>query len=474
MPMVDLTLAVVAEQGVDLVPARSRRRPPHDWAGRPRRAAGPRGRWGASANSGKKCGSRAATSGIDGEEARGPVVGMEAVAAPRIVAQHHRRPQRADDPGHVPSLVDSVARVRRPPVRGTGPGRDDRSGSTRSTVDDIGCGLRLLLACSSQGAPGRRRGPSCPWTRRSGPGGGGGTRPRPTWPAWPRTRTRCRRGGPRWPEHSDGTAKVDGDRTGPGRSPTGSPLPRAVRRLAHPFTGPGSRTPPPAPRRRARRCPRPGQVGREPGREARAARPRPGDGRTSRVRRRTGSRHRPGRAMTLVPFPLRSGTRVMPDCFAHQGQVGGPGQVGVGHRDLGHALGHQMVDAGLDRSVEPPSRFPHHQRPASAGPLGHIGVVTHHGHRQRMGRTHHPIGHGPGQIGALRSAQGQMETTLGLIEGLDRNQHRPWPDRQRISRSAGPVGRVCHRVSVGGWSQTPPPAARPGPNRSEAASVGGV
>ena len=94
-----------------------------------------------------------------------------------------------------------------------------------------------------------------------------------------------------------------------------------------------------------------------------------------------------------------------------------------------------MVDAGLHRTVEPASRFPHHQGASGAGPGGHLGVVADHGHRQRMGGTQHPVGHCPGQLGSLRIAHGQVQPSLGLIERLDRDQHGPQPDGDRISRS---------------------------------------
>ena len=124
-----------------------------------------------------------------------------------------------------------------------------------------------------------------------------------------------------------------------------------------------------------------------------------------------------------------------PRRLAHQGQIASPGEVGVGHGDLGDTVGHQMVDAGLDGTVEAPSRLPHHQRPEGAGPLGHVGVVADHGHRQRMGGPNHPVGHGPGQVGPLRSAHGQVQPPLGLIEGLDRDEHGPGSEGGRGSRA---------------------------------------
>ena len=46
--------------------------------------------------------------GVEGEEAGGPVVGVEAVAAPGVVAEQHVGPHGPDDPGHRPALVGVV------------------------------------------------------------------------------------------------------------------------------------------------------------------------------------------------------------------------------------------------------------------------------------------------------------------------------------------------------------------------------
>ena len=122
--------------------------------------------------------------------------------------------------------------------------------------------------------------------------------------------------------------------------------------------------------------------------------------------------------------------RIVPD----QGQIRGPGEIGVSHGDLGHPVGHEVFDAGLHRTVEPASRFPHHQRTAVTGPAGDLCVVAHHGDGERVGGTDDTVGHGPGQRRALRCAEGHVQATLGLSEGLDRNQHSPGPDGERIAR----------------------------------------
>jgi hypothetical protein len=51
-----------------------------------------------------------------------------------------------------------------------------------------------------------------------------------------------------------------------------------------------------------------------------------------------------------------------------------------------------------------------------------------------MGRAHHPIGHGPSEVGTLVIAHGQVESTLGMIERLDRDQHGSGTDVERVSR----------------------------------------
>ena len=55
-------------------------------------------------------------------------------------------------------------------------------------------------------------------------------------------------------------------------------------------------------------------------------------------------------------------------------------------------------------------------------------------------------------------AHGQVQPPFGLIEGLDRNQHSPGPDGERIARWRRPVGEGCHRDSVGGRRLHPPVA----------------
>ncbi len=61
--------------------------------------------------------------GVEGEEPGGPVVGVEPVAPPGVVAQQHVGPHRPDHPGHFPSVVG-----RRSPARR----RRSRGSSTRS------------------------------------------------------------------------------------------------------------------------------------------------------------------------------------------------------------------------------------------------------------------------------------------------------------------------------------------------------
>ncbi len=62
----------------------------------------------------------------------------------------------------------------------------------------------------------------------------------------------------------------------------------------------------------------------------------------------------------------------------------------MGHGHLGHAAGPEMVDAGLDGTVQAPARLPHDQRPSRPGPVGHLGVVAHHGDRERVRRRRPP------------------------------------------------------------------------------------
>ncbi len=95
---------------------------------------------------------------IEGEEAGRPVIGVEPVPAPRIVAQQRVRPEPADDPGHLPPLVDRVLQFAVDPAQEEHPvvahrRRFRRPTSTdRPAVDDRRRRPALRLPRRHQGA----------------------------------------------------------------------------------------------------------------------------------------------------------------------------------------------------------------------------------------------------------------------------------------------------------------------------------
>ena len=87
---------------------RCRRRPRRGWAGRPPTAAGRSDGAGASPRSGRKCGIPCRHQRVECEEPGGPVVGMEAVTTPGVVAEQDVGSDGADDPGHGAAFLGSV------------------------------------------------------------------------------------------------------------------------------------------------------------------------------------------------------------------------------------------------------------------------------------------------------------------------------------------------------------------------------
>ena len=215
-----------------------------------------------------------------------------------------------------------------------------------------------------------RRGPRSLWSRRCRPGGGAGSRPRPTWPAWRRSRTRCRRGGRRLPAQCRGRAQVlrgqrnalrsagrstsqdsDGDRT----TRMGSPSRRASATWR--ANDPGRR------RRRSRSLG--GQAD-----HVGAVLPAVGDEghpRPPPTHVRSSAKGRSAWATVTWATPRAASWRT-PSCTAW---------------------------------LSPRSRRPHHQGAQVPGPVGDHPVVAHDGNGQVAGRPDNSLGHGPGQLGPL-------------------------------------------------------------------------
>ncbi len=186
----------------------------------------------------------------------------------------------------------------------------------------------LLPAPGDERGRGRRRRPTCPWTRRCTRGGARRTRRPPTWPACRRRRTRRRRGGRRRP------APRPARRSCVGR-------PRVVRdgcpgsfatTSAGAVGGRGGRG------RRACRCRGTGG-GRAHLDAVPAWRHRRGEvaARTSRRRTPRRSRHRPGSAITLVPSRRRSGTSVTVPSSGERAEVLRRGAGRCGRRSRGRS-----------------------------------------------------------------------------------------------------------------------------------------
>ena len=154
----------------------------------------------------------------------------------------------------------------------------------------------------------------------------------------------------------------------------------------------------------------------------------------------------------------------MPGGVAHRGQVRGPGQVGVGHGDLGDA---QRRAGGST----PASTAPFRPRPGSqttraprvAGPLGHVVVVAHHGHGQRMGGRRAPGRPWPGPARPARARSGPgARRRLAWSNALTGTRTARGPMRDAVSRPRDRWGGGCHRASVGGRLRRPAgPGGRP-------------
>ena len=148
----------------------------------------------------------------------------------------------------------------------------------------------------------------------------------------------------------------------------------------------------------------------------------------------------------------------------------------MGHGDRLDAHVGQTRHPRFDRAVQPAARLPHHQRAVPAGPVGHFGVVADHGDGQRGRRRHHLFGHPADQGLAGIVGKGGAEPSLGLGEGLDRDEdgplaqqrcrgrdRRPCSHRQRALRCRGSP-RQCTGPPVPPTGRAPPdspPVARP-------------
>ena len=345
---------------------------------------------------------------VAGQQAGMAMVGVEAVALPRIVAEHDVGPQQADDPGHLAARGEvavelAVDLAEEHDRRRVAPSAlaAARCSSWRSGDECGGVGRRVPGALRAVGAA---------------RGGARRSRRRPTWPACRRTRTRRRRDGRRWPAPTPATGEVRGQRRRPWRSggvgrvrwqPWEHLLERRVGEVVGHVDVPAERG---------------FAHARAPA--ARGGGPRRRGGGTSRARRRTGSRPSDGTQATLVPSSWRSGTSVSP---AEPGQP---------HEVDGQRAGRLWATRTRSKPVSPSAWTPSVTAPLRPRPGRHSTVgaaVRWRSSRRRRRRRPRTSG---GRLAAAstlaamwraraaraRRFQGAGQAHLGLAEVLHRDE----------------------------------------------------
>ncbi len=278
---------------------------------------------------------------VEGEEAGGPVVGMEPVPTPRVVAEYHVGSYLADEASHRTSGVDIVHELAVDSAEEPNP----VGGCVAVAVERIGRAATLVHPCRHQAGDVLVRVPSCLWNRRSGRGGGRDSRPPPTWRAWHRRRTRCRSGWAPMASTRSGVGRSTVTVTVSRRSPVGSPGHRSDRsaaqsrglggRHAPAFMGSREPRPPSGPCRPARHVPcQVGQVQHAHRHsDAGGLGPVAGEG-AGTVREVEAGVGREGDHVGAVAVPVgnEGDTRRRP----HLGDAAGQGEIGMGDRHLRH------------------------------------------------------------------------------------------------------------------------------------------
>ena len=105
------------------------------------------------------------------------------------------------------------------------------------------------------------------------------------------------------------------------------------------------------------------------------------------------------------------------------GEVGGEGQVAVGDDDTRDARSGASGDRLLHRAVEAQAGGPLDPCSDRTCPVTHLGVVAHAPHGQGCRRGDDPAGHGTGEPRPLGRVEHAGQTELGPGEGLHRDQH---------------------------------------------------
>ena len=297
-----------------------------------------------------------------------PVVGVEAVPLPRVVGEDDLGPALPDRDGPRPRSPAAPA---------------SSSPSTRPRNAHVAVrrrGRRARPAAPPGGVTHERvqvlgRAPTCPSSRRCRRGGRRRNRRPPTWPAVAAAAELGVVGMGSHRQRPPGTGRFGGH----------GPLCGQTRRA--PVRWPGRRA-----RRGPRARPRPSPAG-APGRRAAASPSRSasaGAGRTIPARRRTGTRHRPGRETTLVPSSRRSGTSVTPSAPITGVEVGGERQVGVGHDDpVARRRRPGASTPACDGAVQAVPGAPDRPARPRPRPTGHLVVVAHDRGGQRAGGAEH-------------------------------------------------------------------------------------
>jgi hypothetical protein len=125
--------------------------------------------------------------------------------------------------------------------------------------------------------------------------------------------------------------------------------------------------------------------------------------------------------------------------------VGDDDPIDATPRVASHAVGHRAVEAALGS--------PEHLGALARGPLGHVGVVAHHRHRERRGSGEDHAGHLAGERGTALDVERGSQAHLGLGEGLHRDEDGATHGHGRRAYSRSMRIRVAV-IGAGSWGTT--------------------
>ncbi len=247
---------------------------------------------------------------------------------------------------------------------------------------------------------------------------------RATWPASRPPGTRRRRGGRRSPAHVEAP-----EGRSSGCAVVGSLVVGSVTSVLR-GRRPGA---PGRPGRRVRRCPSPGAPAAPRAPRGRIVRPRPGGGRTSRRRRRSGTLRRSGTDTTLLPVPRRSGTMTSSSASA-SASVARPAAKGRSPCATTTRVTPSARRCSVARWTAPFSPSPGVQSTCAPTPSAQSltsGSSQTHQHGRGSRGSDHPFGHRPGQPGPLGPPRARRPGAPS-----PRRRTSPAPARPRSSRTS--------------------------------------